>query len=528
MFGILLSTEHSALRTIFYREKNMKKLAQIFFLLAALLLVALPTLAQDNANVLILARSSDATGLDPHTQTAFGSFRLLEQIYEPLVLLDTDLNLVPGLAESWEFSEDGLTLTFHLRQGVKFHDGSDMTSADVIASFTRVLDEATGAAARANYTSIASMDAPDDYTVVFTLSQQDVPMLAALATVNAAVVPSEMAESGDFSSAAVGTGPFMLTNWTPDQTTMLTANPDWWGEGPYVDGIEVRIIPDETSILAALRAGTIDFAQLNDPTIATLLIGDENIQLNTVGSLSYHVLQLNPARAPMDVLEVRQAIACAIDKQEVLDTALLGEGTVTGPITSPAYTVPTDELFCYTKDVEKAKELLAQAGMSDGFTLKVIAATGEPPTAVNEATNIQAQLAEVGITIEIEPLENSVYVDRWLAGDFDAAIALNGGRPDPYTMYARYFTLAGNLQKVSNFPDETLDSLLQQGRVETDPAKRLEIFTEFQQRITEDAPCVWLYNGYNYTAQQPYVSGFVPNPNDSLLTLAQVKIERPS
>lgn len=506
----------------------MKRLVQILVLIVALALLALPTLAQDNPNVLILARSSDATGLDPHTQTAFGSFRLLEQIYEPLVELDPNLNLVPGLAESWEFSADGLTLTFHLRQGVKFHDGSAMTSADVIASFTRILDEATGAAARANYTSIASMAAPDDYTVVFTLAQPDAPILAAMASVNAAIVPEEMAKSGDFSSKAVGTGPFMLTNWTPDQTTTLTANPDWWGDGPYVDGIEVRIIPDETSILAALRAGTVDFAQLNDPTVATLLIGDPNIQLNKVGSLSYHVLQLNPARPPLDKLEVRQAISCAIDRQEVLDTALLGEGTVTGPVTSPAFTVPTDELFCYTKDVAKSKELMAQAGLSDGFTLHVMAATGEPPTAVNEATNIQAQLAEIGITVEIEPLENSVYVDRWLAGDFDAAIALNGGRPDPYTMYARYFTKAGNLQKVSNFADDTLDSLLQQGRVETDPAKRLEIFTQFQKLITEDAPWVWLYNGYNYSAQQPYVSGFVPNPTDSLLTLAQVKINRPS
>ncbi len=506
----------------------MRKLAQILFLLAALTLVALPTLAQDNKNVLILARSSDATGLDPHTQTAFGSFRLLEQIYEPLVQLDPTLKLVPALAESWDFSADGLTLTFHLRQGVKFHDGSGFSSADVIASFTRILNPDTKAAGASNYASIKSMDAPDANTVVFTLSQPDTPILAAMASVNASIVPAAMAKSGDFSSTAVGTGPFMLTKWTPDQETILTANKDYWGGAPSIDGIDVRIIPDETSILAALRAGTVDFAQLNDPTVATLLKGDPKIQLNTVGSLSYHVLQLNPARSPLDKLEVRQAISCAIDRQEVLDTALLGEGTVTGPVTSPAYTVPTSELFCYTKDVDKAKSLLASAGMSDGFTLNVIAATGEPPTAVNEATNIQAQLADVGITVTIEPLENSVYVDRWLAGDFDAAIALNGGRPDPYTMYARYFTKAGNLQKVSNFADDTLDSLLLQGRAESDFAKRLDIFTQFQKQITEDAPWVWLYKAYDYTANQPYVTGFVPSPTDSLLTLAQVKIDRPA
>ncbi len=506
----------------------MKKLVRILFLIAAIMLVALPTLAQDNSNTLIMARATDATGLDPHTQTAFASFRLLEQIYEPLVEFDADLHLVPALAESWDFSDDAMTLTFHLRQGVKFHDGSPFTSADVIASFNRILDEATGAAARANYTSISSMDAPDDYTVVFHLSQPDVPLLAAMASVNASIVPKAMAESGDFSSTAVGTGPFMLESWTPDQVTELKANPDWWGGKPGVDGIEIRIIPDETSILAALRAGTLDFAQLNDPTIATLLNGDPTIQLNKVASLSYNVLQLNATRPPLDKLEVRQAISCAIDRQEVLDTAALGEGTVTGPLTIPAYRIPTDQLFCYTKNLDKAKQLMQDAGESAGFTLNMIAATGEPPTALTEAQNIQSQLADINITVNIEQLELSVYVDRWLAADFDSAVALNGGRPDPYTMYVRYWTKDGNLQKVAGYIDDTLDSLMQQGRVETDPAKRLDIFTQFQEHLTEVSPWIWLYNGYDYTAQQPYVSGFVPNPTDSLLTLAKVTINRPS
>ena len=508
----------------------MKKLAQILFLVMALMLVALPTLAQDtpSKNTLIMARAADATGLDPHTQTAFASFRLLELIYEPLVTFDANLNLIPALATSWEFSSDGLALTFHLRQGVKFHNGEDFTSADVIATFNRILDEKTGAAARANYTSIASMDAPDANTVVFHLSQPDAPLLASLATTNAAIVPAAMAKSGDFSTTADGTGPFMLKSRTPDQVTELVANPNWWGGKVGVDGIELRTIPDETSILAALRAGTIDFAQLNDPTIATLLKDDPTVQLNRIGSLSYNVLQLNPARPPLDKLAVRQAMSCAIDRQQVLDSAALGEGKVTGPLTAPAYQIPTDQLFCYTKDLAKAKQLMADAGMSDGFTLNMIAATDEPPTALSEAQSIQAQLADINITVNIEPLELSVYVNRWLAGDFDSAVALNGGRPDPYTMYVRYFTKDGNLQKVSNFPDATLDSLMQQGRVETDPAKRLAIFTEFQKQITTDSPWIWLYQGYDYTAQQKYVSGFVPYPTDSLISLAQVTIARPS
>ena len=501
----------------------MLKWMRLLLMVAVLMLGLGSALAQDSGNTLIMARAADTTGLDPHTQTAFASLRLLELVYEPLVILDANLNIVPALAESWTFADDAMTLTMNLRQGVKFHDGSDLTAADVVASFNRILNEETGAAARANYLSIASMDTPDDYTVVFNLSVADVPLLAAMASVNASIVPSEVIESGDFAASAIGTGPFILDEWIPEEVTRLSANAEWWGEGPFVDGIEMRVIPDEASILAALRAGEIDFALLNDPLVATLLNGDSSITLNAVPALAYHVFQLNPSRAPMDNLAVRQAMSCAIDRQEVLDTASLGEGTVTGPLTIPAYQVDTSGFFCYQKDLDRARELMAGV---EPFTIKAIVANAEPPTALSEAQSIQAQLAEIGITLEIEPLELSVYVDRWLAGDFDSAIALNGGRPDPYTMYARYWTSAGNLQVVTNYIDETLDSLMAAGRAEPSLENRLEIFTQFQQHLTEVSPWIWLYNGFEYTAHQPYVVGFEPNPTDSLYSFAKVTLER--
>ena len=146
-------------------------------------------------------------------------------------------------------------------------------------------------------------------------------------------------------------------------------------------------------------------------------------------ALAYHVLQLNASRPQFQDLKVRQAIACAIDRQEVLDTASLGEGEVTSPATPPFYRAPLGDLFCYKKDVDKAKQLLTDAGKSTGLKFKVIAAADEPPTAVAEAQNIQAQLKKVGVEMEIETLELGVYVDRWLKADFDAAVALNGCNP---------------------------------------------------------------------------------------------------
>ena len=483
--------------------------------------VALPA----QAATLRMAWSQDATGLDPHKQTAFSSLRLLELVYEPLVSLDPELNIVPAIAANWEFAPDAKTLTFKLNPEARFSNGAKVTSADVKASFERILDEATAAAARSNFLSIASIDTPDEETVVFNLNTPDVPILAAMANINAAIVPASEIASGAVGTTALGSGPFKLDSWEPNAKEVLSANPDWAGGDLAIDGIDVTVLPDETAILASLRAGQIDFALLNDPLIATLVPNEPNLQLNRVGALAYNVLQLNPSRPPMDNLKVRQAMSCAINRQEIIDAALVGEGAVTGPMTVPAFAQDPNTLFCYTQDVDKAKALMSEAGFADGFTAKVIAATGEPPVAASEAQVLQAQLAEIGITLDIEMMELNVYVDRWLAGDFDMAVAQNGGRPDPYPMYNRYFTKDGNLLKVSNFVDDTLDSLMKQGQAETDPAKRVTIFQEFERHLAEQSPWLWLSTSFSYTAQLKTVTGFVPSPTGTLLGLTKVSIQ---
>jgi peptide/nickel transport system substrate-binding protein len=226
----------------------------------------------------------------------------------------------------------------------------------------------------------------------------------------------------------------------------------------------------------------------------------------------------------MDNLKVRQAMSCAIDRQEIIDAALAGEGKVTGPLTMPAFAQDPDTLFCYKQDLDKAKQLMAESGVN-GFTAKVIAATGEPPVSASEAQVLQAQLAEIGVKLEIEMMELNVYVDTWLAGNFDMAVAQNGGRPDPYPMYNRYFTKDGNLLKVSNFVDDTLDTLMKQGQAETDPAKRVEIFHQFENHLVEQSPWLWLSTGYGYTAQLKTVSGFVPSPTGTLFGLTDISIQ---
>jgi peptide/nickel transport system substrate-binding protein len=350
--------------------------------------------------------------------------------------------------------------------------------------------------------------------------------LTALSSANTAILSSDVIANGDPTTDAVGTGPFVLDSWSPEENTMLSANPNWWGDGPNIDGIEIRIIPDESTIFAALRAGEIDFAMLNDPLIATLPTEGSDVIINRAPDIAYHVLQLRAAVEPLNILEVRQAISCALNRQEIIDAAALGEGRVTGPLTMPAFELPLDELFCYTQDVDKAKELMEQAGYADGFDLTIMAASAEPPTALLEAQTIQSQLAEININVEIEPLELSVYVDRWLAGDFAAAVALNGGRADPYTMYSRYWQNEAQFQNTAGYIDDTLDGLMKSGQVETDPNTRHEIFAEFQTHLAETSPWIWLYTGFLYTGQQPYVEGFVPDPTGSLYSLSHVTLNR--
>lgn len=487
-----------------------------------------PAPAPKAGGTLIVARAADAKGLDPHKQTAFSSFRLLELIYDSLLGLDANLQIVPRLAETWLWSDDGLTLTMNLRPNVKFHNGDVMTSADIKFSYERILDENTGSAARSYFTDIVSIETPDANTVVFTLSRPNVSILAAMTNPNSAILDAAVVATEDPASVTIGTGPFKLVSWEPDQLTTLAANTDYWLPGlPLVDGMEIRIIPDEGSILAGLRAGTIDWALINDPKVAIRASGGSNdLTVFRTPALAYHVLQLNSSRAPFDDVRVRQAISCAIDRQEVVDTASLGEGRVTAPATSPFYQAPLDDLFCYQKDIAKAKQLLADAGLSTGITFKIMAAADEPPTAVNEAQSIQAQLKEIGIETEIETLELGVYVDRWLKTDFDAVVALNGGNPDPDIMFYRYWHSTGNLNKVAAYNSSDLDALLDEGKVTLDPEQRKGVYMQVQKVLAEESPWVWLYVGYEYRIMQSYVKDFTPMPNGSMQYLNSVWLNK--
>ncbi|HEX6685625.1 MAG TPA: ABC transporter substrate-binding protein [Candidatus Limnocylindrales bacterium] len=471
---------------------------------------------------LVVGYTADPNTLDPWKVTQFQALHMLEQVYGTLTQLDADLNVVPGLAEKWELTDENKTLTLTLRQGVKFHDGKTFSSADVKSSLDRIRDKATAAVAAATIASVSTIEAPDPNTVVLRLKSPDAGLLAGLATTNLAMLSKDDTQES-VGQKPNGTGAFKFTSRTANQSISLAANPDYWGGKPKLDGVEFRIIPDEGSIVAALQSGNVQFAVLNDPLVAKTAEGG-GITLAKTPNLSYHVLQLNARNKPLDNKDVRLAIQCAIDRQQVLDTAALGEGTVVGPITSPAYKSDPGARPCPTRDVNKAKSLLAGAGFGGGITIKTIVSSGEYATSVNEAQNLQAQLKEAGITLQLDTLESGAYVDRWVAGTFDAAVALNGGRPDPDGMYGRYFTSTGNLNKVAGYASPELDQLFAEGKATADPAQRKQIYTKVSKHLEDNAVWVWLFSSFDYTATTAGVKGYTPMANGSFQYLREASL----
>ena len=479
--------------------------------------------AAEGGGTLVIGRTGDIDNLDPHVATAFQTIDALELMYDSLTELDADLNVQPALATDWEFNDDGTELTFHLREGVTFHDGDPMTSADVVASLERILDEATGAVVRTNLLSISEIAAPDDLTVVLTLSVPDATLPAALTDVNVAIMSDASLEAGTVATEPNGTGPFTFVEWTQGESVELDAFEDYWGEGPFVDGILIRVVPEEQSMLAALQAGEVHLGVMGNPAVIEQ-VGDPLV-LERSTAMGYFPFFLNSERGPLQEKGVRQAISCAIDRQELIDTALLGEGVPTGPFVEGIFaTEAFDGLPCDGTDRDMARQLLSDAGFADGFSIETIIITGENDAAINIGQNLQAQLAEIGVDLQLQQLETNVYVDRWLAADFDSALSENGAGPDPHHTYAKYFTSQGNFVDVSKLSSPDLDTLFADGQATTDPEARVPIYQEISRILLDESPWVWLYRGYRYQVRVPELEGFLPHPTGSLKSVRGVTL----
>ncbi|MCC6945915.1 MAG: hypothetical protein IT335_15150, partial [Thermomicrobiales bacterium] len=326
---------------------------------------------------LIIGTDVSPVGLDPALTTAFASVAIYEQMYSSLLTLDFETNnVIPDLAESWE-NVDEQPVEFKLRQGVRFHSGREVTAEDVKYTFDRLMDENVAVPLRSYLGPDVLAEVIDTYTVRLANSVPYAPLVSVVADRRpCSIVDREVIEAnGDLANWDGGSGPFKLVEYTPDVHVILERNDEYYEEGlPYLDRLEFRIIPDETARIAAIRSGEVDLTVLKDPRLVGTLRGDDNVVINEVPSFWRSGTAINHTHEPLGDLRVRQAISHGINRQELIDTVLIGDGQITGPIPpgETFWAVPaTPENFpTYAYDEEKARQLVLDAGV-DGLEITI-------------------------------------------------------------------------------------------------------------------------------------------------------------
>ncbi len=475
---------------------------------------------------LISAQATEATGLDPQLVPALSRSRRSPLMYSQLVRFDETMTPRPELAESWETSKDGLAWTFKLREGVKFHDGQEMTSADVKFTFDRLFEKSPG---KSDFIAVDKVEPAGKYGVKFTTKEPFAGMLAALGGFWGFIISEAgIKKHGDLNKAALGTGPFMLADWKVEQQLVLKKHPGYFKRGqPYVDELIVRTIPDEANIVAALRTGQIQHAFIEDNKNFNLLKDEKSLTGYRSSRLGYDYLNITATRGPLKDVRVRQAISWAVDRSQVLRVAAAGFGRLTAPATAPMrqWQLPEEAWMKYYKpDVEKAKKLMAEAGQSGGFTVKCMVIPTFP-TMVSGAPVIANQLKRIGITMEIENVEYAIWIKRWLAHDFDMTMNTTPGYADPDTAFFRALHSTKG-QNWNSWSVPELDALLEDGRRTMDQKKRREIYDRVQIMILENVPHLWLFSADTIDFTQANVKGFKQHPTTLLYGLDSAWLDK--
>ncbi|MCB0182653.1 MAG: ABC transporter substrate-binding protein [Caldilineaceae bacterium] len=487
----------------------------------------------DMNGTLIVGRGGDSVSLDAGTASDGESARVMNEIIEPLVRMEgTSTKPIPWLAESWD-TEDSQSWTFHLREGVSFHDGTPFNAEAVKFNIDRWTDPDNEYRFGRTFEyygyefgetlAIVETNVVDEYTIEIVLSQPSSVLLNKLALGFAFGInsPTAIMEQGDTygtpAGTSVGTGAFKFVEWIPDDHITVERNDDWWGEGPYLASIIWRSIPDNSARFAELQAGTIHQADLAQ-TDLPLAAADDSLQLYVLPSLSTGYIAFQQCTEPFDKLEVRQAIAHAVNWGALIP-AFYGEyGQLAGSFQPPAILGSNPDVQPYEYDPELAKELLAEAGLPDGFDtdfwyIPVVRGYFPDSKAIGEA--IAADLAKVGINVGLQTEDWGAYLEHRLNGDFPMWMlgwGSDNGDPDNFIGY--HFTHdpdpAAPLKAEDCYYDEELANLLIEGRTVSDPEERERIYQRAEEIVHEDVariPVVWATTPTVYSTK---VKGYTP------------------
>ena len=499
----------------------MKKLLKTLFaaLLVLSLALSLPAVSLGEGNVLRYGVDADAAGgFDPHTISAVASMRMMAQMYNTLVDVDENLNVVPELALSWEQPDD-VTYIFHLADNVLFHSGRKMTAEDVKYSFDRILDPATGALGNSSSYAgdIDTVEVVDELTVKITLKNINAPFLANLSSSYCSIVDKDVVEAngGSLLMADGGTGPYTLGEWIPDNSVTVKAFDGYFDEAGKAtfDAIEFYVLTDASARLNALRTGAVDLI-VADTAMLDQIGADSNIQVVSYQSRNYTGLFLNPNRAPFDNPLVRQAVNLALDRQEIIDFAFNGKATVSGfvPASLGHWAVDVTQNEYYTQNIEKAKQLLAEAGYPDGFETNII--VGLLDSIRDTGLVVEQQLAQIGIKVNVQDVERGQYLDAWNGHNFDIMVCQNGAGSDPSRAVAFFFK-TGSSANIQDYSNARVDELCELAVATSDTAKREEYYKEAIELILNDCVVAIVASPQEYFLASTALTGFAPNASNA-------------
>lgn len=453
---------------------------------------------------LTIASTQDIDNYDPHWNQLIAYNVLVgHNIFDYLTRLDANMNIAPALAESWEISDDGTTYTFKLRPGATFHNGRALVADDVVFSFDRLTEQETIYATKMD--PVEAIEAVDDQTVQFTLKAAWAPFLEDVAAI--AIVAEENVD--DLSKAPIGSGPFRFVEWLPNDRIVLERNPDYDIEGtPKLDGIEIKILPDYAVALTNLDAGSVDAVYEVPAADADRFNGRDDIVIHSPdASNSLFLIELSIDKyEPLQNPQVRKALAMTLDKAAIQQNVYFGHGDPqfsSLPQSSWAYIEPVDIAY----DPAAAKEMLAAAGYPDGFDLSIKVISGVA-VMENVATIWQNGLAEAGVNLNIEIEELSTWLDHYVGRDYQSIANWMNVGGDPHSMYDVIFKPHLN----DDYPNAEMLTLIEEGAITVDQARRTEIYQQIQQMALEDlAPVIVVQSQPLLALTTPQVQGWSMN-----------------
>lgn len=477
--------------------------------------------------------AADPPTLDPAFMTDTTSGQVAEHIFDGLVEYDEEMNIVGSLAKDWEISDDGLVWTFNLHEGVKFHNGREMTAEDVVYSFTRILlpetksprawifDYVQGAQAvkEGAKDQVTGFQALDNTTFQITLKEAFTPFLNHLAMNNATVVPKEEVEryGEDFTSHPMGTGPFKFVEWRHDDHVSLEVFDDYFAGRPYLDKIEFRIIPDDAAAFSEYEQGNIyDLIDLPEGQLDRVLNTDEfKEELIKKARLGLYYIGMNTQKEPFTNKKVRQAINHAVNKQQIAD--VLRQGSVNAanviiPPNMPNY--DSGEAKGLEYNLEKAQALMAEAGYPNGIDQEIELAYNTDRGHQMIAEAVQADLKKIGINVKLVNMDWGVYITKLDNGDTEMYRLGWISSPDPDSflyvlLNSANFGPGGNS---SFYHNPKLDQLTNDARVMANGPERMKLYQEAEQIALEDAPWIPIYHYNNIILRKPFLEGYRVNP----------------